>query len=68
MKKTMNTPHRLPCTIIFKNELNNTTDEAEYKSGYTTFIVKSHFNGPQKFTDLLFDILLKSQGEITENL
>lgn len=60
-------PQRLPCKNISKECVNNRTDVSRYKSGYTTFIVKSHFNGPQNISDLFFDMLMKEQEEIPVN-
>lgn len=61
-------PQRLPCKNISKEYVDDKTDVSRFKSGYTTFIVKSHFNGPQKISDLFFDMLMKEQEEIPANL
>lgn len=50
---------RIPCTLISKDDVDGITTGTRYKSGYTTFVVKSHFKGPKRISDLLFDILMK---------
>lgn len=62
------TIQRIPCTQISRDDADGITAETKYKSGYTMFIVKSHFKGPKRISDLLFDILMKENEDSKENL
>lgn len=62
------TIQRILCTQISRDDADSITTETRYKSGYTTFIVKSHFNGPKGISDLLFDILIKENEDSNEHL